>query len=323
MPLLSGELLADVQACARHLAQGQLVAFATETVYGLGADASQDAAVAGIYAAKGRPAGHPLIVHVASVEAAQVFCPDLGPTARRLVAAHWPGPLTVIVPRRAGVATAAAGGQATIGLRMPAHPVALALLREAAALGVAGVAAPSANRFGRVSPTTAGHVVQEFGPALWVLNGGPCDVGIESTIVDCTHEPPALLRPGQLGRQALQALLGTSLAGRDAQSPRAPGTLEAHYAPRAAVRLLPAAALPALAQAGQGAAVYSRHLPPALAGVKAWRQFPDTAAAAAHELFGVLRELDGLGVDCILVEAPPADPEWEGVRDRLQRAAAA
>ncbi len=327
MPLLSGESPGDVQACARHLAQGRLVAFATETVYGLGADARNNAAVAAIYAAKGRPAGHPLIVHVASLEAVHDFCAAFGPTAQRLAAAFWPGPLTLIVPRKSGVADSAAGGQPTIGLRMPAHPVALALLREAAALSVTGVAAPSANRFGRVSPTTAAHVLQEFGPAQWVLDGGACAVGIESTIVDCTHEPPALLRPGQLGRAALQQLLGFDLRDRDERSPRAPGTLDAHYAPAAPVRLVAAAnlaaALAALAPGGQGAAVYSRASPAGSVGMKAWRRLPDTASAAAHELFGVLRDFDDLGVDCILVETLPAEPEWEGVRDRLQRAAAA
>jgi len=327
VPLLSGESSADVQACARYLAQGQLVAFATETVYGLGADACNDDAVASIYAAKGRPVGHPLIVHVASVDAALAFCPTLGSSAQRLVAECWPGPLTVIVPRRPGVARAAAGGQDTVGLRMPAHPVALALLREAAAMGVMGVAAPSANRFGRVSPTTAAHVVQEFGPSLWVLDGGACEVGIESTIVDCTREPPSLLRPGQIGRAALERLLGSSLGSRDAASPRAPGTLSAHYAPAAPVRLVQAAdlaaVLAALPPGGQGAAVYSRESHAGVAGVKAWRHLPDTAAAAAHDLFGVLREFDDQGVDCILVEMLPAEPEWEGVLDRLQRAASA
>ncbi len=327
MPVLSGDIPADVCACAGHLASGQLVAFATETVYGLGANALDDNAVAAVYAAKGRPIGHPLIVHVASVDAALRFTPALGRIARQLMSSFWPGPLTVIVPRTAGVATVAAGGQGTIALRMPAHPAALALLREAAALGVAGVAAPSANRFGRVSPTTAAHVVQEFGTGLWVLDGGSCEVGIESTIVDCTREPPSLLRPGQLGRQQLEQRLGLVLGGQDALSPRAPGTLAAHYAPGASVRLLPARALAtvlsALPPAGRGAAVYSRRQPVAAGPVRVWRQIPETAAAAARELFSVLREFDALGVDCILVEELPTGPEWDGVRDRLQRAAAA
>lgn len=325
MPLLSGVRPVDVESCARRLAAGGLVAFATETVYGLGANAEDDVAVAAIYAAKGRPAGHPLIVHVSSVEAALHFSRDLGPAARRLMATFWPGPLTVIGPRVPGVAAAAAGGQDSIGLRMPGHPVALALLRHAASLGVAGVAAPSANRFGRVSPTRAAHVEEEFGASMWVLDGGACDVGIESTIVDCTREQPALLRPGQIGQQALQAVLGTDLAKPDAASPRAPGTLASHYAPTASVRLLPAAALAAAlvpAAGGQTAAVYSRQALAMSAHCKAWRQMPVSAAATAHELFSVLRDLDALGVDCILVEQPPDSPDWDGVRDRLQRAAA-
>jgi L-threonylcarbamoyladenylate synthase len=186
---------------------------------------------------------------------------------------------------------------------------------------VAGVAAPSANRFGRVSPTRAGHVVDEFGPALLVLDGGPCAVGIESSIVDCTREPPALLRPGGVPRAALEAALGLPLAAPDAASPRASGTLEAHYAPRARVRLLAGVDL-AAARAQPSVAVYSR-LPVSPAGWAAVRRMPVAADAAAHELFAVLRELDAAGVSQIWVEAPPADPAWEGVQDRLRRAAAA
>lgn len=328
MPLLSADRDSEIATAADALAAGGLVAFATETVYGLGANALDDAAVARIFAAKGRPADHPLIVHVASVDAARRFADLSSGSAQRLMAQFWPGPLTLILPRLLGVASAAAGGQGSVGLRMPAHPAALALLQQAAARGVWGVAAPSANRFGRVSPTTAAHVVQEFGPAMWVLDGGPCSVGIESTILDCTREPPALLRPGQLGAAALQQVLGAVLGRPDAASPRASGTLQAHYAPQAAVQLLSAgdlaAALAGLApQGGQGLGVYSRQAPAIPGVVKAWHPMPATAAAAAHELFGVLREFDALGVSRILVEQPPESPDWAGVRDRLQRAAAA
>jgi L-threonylcarbamoyladenylate synthase len=313
-------------AAAAELAAGQLVAFPTETVYGLGARADDDAAVARIYAAKGRPSDHPLIVHLASAAAASAFTPAPGPAAEKLMAAFWPGPLTVIVPRRAGCGLAAAGGQDSIALRVPAHPVALALLQAAARLGVAGVAGPSANRYGRVSPTTATHVLQEFGPSLTVLDGGRCAVGIESTIVDCTRERPALLRPGQLGRAAIEAVLGQPLAQADAASPRAPGTLASHYAPRARVELLDSVALrhrlqggPARAAGGVG--VYSRLAPEAGSG---WIHQPMAADAAsvAHDLFAVLREFDEAGVAAIWVERPPPGPEWDGVRDRLQRAAA-
>lgn len=322
MPVLSGRDPAAVRQAARALAAGELVAFATETVYGLGARADDDHAVGRIYAAKGRPAGHPLIVHVADAAGASRFAARLNGAARRLVAAFWPGPLTVIVPRAPGRGAAAAGGQDSIGLRMPAHPVALALLREAAVLGVPGVAAPSANRFGRVSPTTAAHVVQEFGPELWVLDGGACEVGIESTIVDCTRQRPTLLRPGQLGRARLESVLGVPLAAPGADAPRAPGTLASHYAPAATVHLFDGPQPPAAAALGEGkVGVYSRLAPTGGAG---WvhRPMPPEAAAVAHELFAVLRGFDAAGVDAIWVQRPPADPVWDGVRDRLQRAAA-
>ena len=191
------ETIADA---ARRIHAGELVAFPTETVYGLGADASSDAAVARIFAAKGRPADHPLIVHVANAAQVLDFAASVPPFAVRLMQAFWPGPLTVILPRKKGVATAAAGGQNSIGLRCPAHPVALDFLKACLALGVSGVAGPSANRFGRVSPTTAAHVRDEFGGDLLILNGGPCEVGIESSIVDCTRSRPVLLRPGVLTR---------------------------------------------------------------------------------------------------------------------------
>jgi len=330
VPILRGDDPKAVREAAALLAAGELVAFPTETVYGLGARADDDDAVARIFAAKGRPADHPLIVHVADAAAARTFAASVSAAALRLMTAFWPGPLTVIVPRRAGLGAAAAGGQASIGLRVPAHPVALALLREAAHLGVPGVAGPSANRYGRVSPTTAAHVQQEFGAALTVLDGGACEVGIESAIVDCTRERPALLRPGRLTRVQLEAVLGAALAAPDAASPRASGTLASHYAPAAPVRLLDAAALRAGLRAVQGQAgptgavvgVYSRFVPEAGAG---WshRVMPADAAAAAHELFAVLREFDAAGVSAIWVEQPPPDPEWDGVRDRLSRAAAA
>lgn len=336
MTLLRGDDAAALAAAAQRLAEGGLVAFATETVYGLGARADDEAAVAAIFAAKGRPADHPLIVHVVDLAQAAHFAADLPEPARRLAAAFWPGPVTVIVPRAPGIAAAAAGGQASIGLRCPSHPVAQALLREAARRGVAGVAAPSANRFGRVSPTTAAHVAQEFGPDLWVIDGGDCAVGIESTIVDCSRGRPVLLRPGVLTRVQIEAALGEPLHAADDQAPRASGTLASHYAPRARVRLWPAAALSrALAtaatsanstdaapqQTGKSLAVYSRRAGEDQPGVL-WRRMPGDPAAAAHELFAVLRDLDDTGVAEIWVEQPPEGPAWEGVLDRLNRAAA-
>jgi L-threonylcarbamoyladenylate synthase len=323
MPLLQGP--EGVARAADALAAGELVALPTETVYGLGARADDDTAVARIFAAKGRPADHPLIVHVASVAAAESFAATVPAAARQLMQAFWPGPVTLIVPRRDGVAAAAAGGQTSIGLRMPSHPLALALLRAAAARGVLGVAAPSANRFGRVSPTRAAHVLQEFGPDLLVLDGGDCEVGIESAIVDCSRTPPArpaLLRPGQIGREQIEQVLGQPLAEPDATSPRASGTLASHYAPAATLVLVSAAEWPtrvAAAPPQPGVALYARRTPP-----PGWwhRPMAAEADAAAHELFAVLRELDDAGAVAIWVEALPTDAAWEGVRDRLRRAAA-
>jgi L-threonylcarbamoyladenylate synthase len=326
MPIVAGNDPVHLAAAARRLAQGGLVAFPTETVYGLGARADDDAAVARIYAAKGRPQDHPLIVHCADAQAAAWFAADLPQAAARLMQAFWPGPLTVIVPRHRSRAGAAAARLGTIALRMPAHPVALALLRAAAAEGVTGVAAPSANRFGRVSPTRAAHVREEFGDDLLVLDGGECAVGIESAIVDCSGAQPALLRPGAQDPRAIESVLGGPLAAGGAQSPRAPGTLESHYAPNAVVHLLDSAALsarvatPPPPAAGAVVGVYSR-----LAPAAGWlhRRMPDDAAAAAHDLYAVLREFDDLGVAAIWVEAPPPQPQWAGVADRLRRASAA
>lgn len=325
MPVISGDDECQIDRAARALAGGELVALPTETVYGLGARADDDAAVARIFRAKGRPSDHPLIVHVADQKSALAFAASWPDSAQRLSQAFWPGPVTLILPRRAGVAEAAAGGHTTIGLRCPSHPAAHALLVRAAALGVAGVAAPSANRFGRVSPTRAEHVVGEFGPDMLVLDGGASQLGIESCIVDCTRDVPVLLRPGVIDRGALELALGQPLRDRDEDAPRAPGTLDAHYAPRARVRVFSAAGLrDALActdPARVGVAVYSPTEPPA--GVEVdWQPMPTDAGRAAHELFAVLRAFDDRGAREIWVEQPPDSPQWEGVRDRLHRAAA-
>lgn len=338
MPVLDGTDEAALASAAMTLAAGGLVALPTETVYGLGARAEDDAAVAAIFAAKGRPADHPLIVHVADAEAAQHFAAEWPQRAARLAQAFWPGPVTLIVPRRADRATAAAGGQESIGLRCPSHPVAQALLRQALALGVMGVAAPSANRFGRVSPTRAAHVAEEFGPPLLVLDGGDCQEGIESAIVDCRGEKPSLLRPGTVGREALEAALGEALVAPGRDAPRASGTLESHYAPQARVLLLESGELHQALQAAQSAAgliaaaaetgtvaLYARSAELlALAVQRGWvnASMPDSPAAAAHQLFADLRRLDTTGCRQIWIERPPEDSAWEGVRDRLQRAAA-
>ena len=331
--ILSASHAAIAQA-AQALHDAQLVGLPTETVYGLAANATDDAAVAKIFVAKGRPSDHPLIVHVASVAQVPLFAVQVPDFAQKLMAAFWPGPLTLILPRKSGVATASAGGQDSIGLRCPSHPVAQALLQAAWALGVSGVSAPSANRFGRVSPTTAAHVQSELGPELLILDGGDCEVGIESTIIDCTRGEPVLLRPGQITRAQIEAACGRAVRGKDAPqevsgqaAPRASGTLESHYAPRAKVRLMTAqdinAKLLALGPHANNLGLWTNERPEVSAGAGVlWREQAITAEKAAHDLFSVLRDLDARGVTQIWVQQPPDTPEWEGVRDRLQRAAA-
>ena len=316
-----------IEDAARRIQAGGLVGFPTETVYGLGADASSDTAVAGIFAAKGRPANHPLIVHVADASQVNDYASSVPPFAARLMQAFWPGPLTVILPRRDGVAAAAAGGQNSIGLRCPAHPVALAFLKACNT----GVAGPSANRFGRVSPTTAAHVAGEFGDDLLVLDGGPCAVGIESSIVDCTRGQPVLLRPGVLTRAQLEAACRQPVLDKDAvqaigSAPRASGTLEAHYAPNAKVRLMDAksmqTALDLLGADAAHIAVYARTILRIQSPNVFYRRMPDDALATAQQLFSVLRSFDAQGARLIWVETLPVTTEWDGVRDRLGRAAA-
>ena len=351
-----------VELAAQCLRDGGLVGLPTETVYGLAADANNPAAVALVFAAKGRPSDHPLIVHVLSTAQVGEFAADVPEFARRLMAAFWPGPLTLILPRQPGVAAPAAGGQATVGLRCPSHPVARAVLQQALSLGVIGVAGPSANRFGRVSPTTAAHVVQELGSELLVLDGGACDVGIESTIVDCSRGLPVLLRPGMLALDALSAAAGQSvwpmggpgsqqihrvssasgtyleqpqapnghqgdgLSGLAAPAPKASGTLAAHYAPRATVRLLTIAQMQARLVAGSlpaGHHVAIWSLQPVNGLGAQHHPMPTHAHGAAQALFAWMRQCDDAGMAEIWVEHPPADPAWDGVRDRLQRASAA
>ncbi|MBS3996003.1 MAG: threonylcarbamoyl-AMP synthase [Hydrogenophaga sp.] len=334
--LLSAQDPAAIEQAAQRLAAGSLVGMPTETVYGLAADADNASAVHRIFEAKGRPSDHPLIVHLAHDGAAHSwragvhhYARELPAFAQALMQAFWPGPLTLILPRRHDVAATAAGGQDSVGLRCPSHPVAQALLVAAAAHGVHGVAAPSANRFGRVSPTTAAHVAEEFEQlpedALLVLDGGACPVGIESTIVDATRAWPVLLRPGMITPAQLEAACGQPVRSRDEAAPRASGTLESHYAPSAQVRLMDAqplqAALDLLGPDARHIAVYARSPLKVARGVTL-RRMPDDAGQAAQELFATLRELDATGVRLIWVETPPPGAGWDGVRDRLQRAAA-
>ncbi|MGC9163511.1 MAG: L-threonylcarbamoyladenylate synthase [Thiomonas sp.] len=315
----------EIIEAVRRLEAGELVGLPTETVYGLAADADNPAAVAKIYAAKGRPADHPVIVHLHRDADLLRWAAEVPDAARRLAAAFWPGPLTLILPRRPGVAEACAGGQDTIGLRCPSHPVAQAVLAIFKG-GQGGLAAPSANRFGRISPTTAAHVHAELGDDLLVLDGGACAVGIESSIVDCTVQPPRMLRPGLLQVTELAAVLGIAsdqlLRAAD-DAPRVAGALPAHYAPRTPLLLRSWEQICRdLQQLGAPAriGVLARQAPPA-GQVALWVQMPDDPAAYAHALYAQLRALDQVGLDQIWVETLPPAPSWLALRDRLGRAA--
>ena len=312
-----------LQGAVETLQSGGLVAFPTETVYGLGADAENSTAVARIFATKGRPADHPLIVHLANLDQITRWARDIPPAAWRLARRYWPGPLTLILHRTGRVPGIVTGGQDTVGLRVPDHPLALALLE---AFG-GGIAAPSANRFGRVSPTTAAHVREELGDALdRILDGGPCRVGIESTILDLSGHQPRLLRPGTITLAEIEAVLQQPIAQPGNDAPRAPGTLRAHYAPNTPLRLVPITNLEAeacwrLAQ-GQRIAVLSLSAI-LLPEVCLQQGMPIQPSGWARELYARLRALDTLCLDCILVEDPPSSADWQAVRDRLERAASA
>lgn len=316
-------IAADIGRAVEVLRAGGLVAFPTETVYGLGADAANPEALKKIYAAKGRPRNHPLIVHVASLDALANWASDVPYAASLLARRYWPGPLTLILKRAPRVSDLVTGGQDTVALRVPSHPVAQALL---AAFG-GGIAAPSANRYGRVSATTAEHVESEFGTEIdFVIDGGPCDVGIESTIVDVSGARPALLRPGSITAREIEAVLGAALAPAGPASPRASGTQAKHYAPRTPLMLLEADLVAELAgsmtRQGHKVAVLARSpMQPLLEGVT-WIAASADPAAYAHDLYANLRALDETGCNAILVEQPPLEPAWAAIHDRLTRAAA-
>ncbi len=321
----------DISRAVAILRAGGLVAFPTETVYGLGADASNPEAVKKVFAAKGRPHDHPLIVHIASAAQLADWARDIPPAAYTLAQKFWPGPLTLILKRAPGVSDLVTGGQDTIALRVPSHPLAQALLHAFCAAAVAasrsGVVGPSANRFGHVSATTATHVQQEFGAAIdAVLDGGPCAVGIESTIIDLSGAAPTLLRPGLLTASDIEQALGATLAAPDAGSPRAPGTLARHYAPRTPVMLVEADLIDELTRSlvrqGKPVAVLARAARQPFIRPLTWLAAPATAAAYAHDLYANLRQLDDAGCHVMIVEAPPLTLEWVAVRDRLARAAA-
>ena len=310
----------EIDKAAAILRAGGLVAFPTETVYGLGADARNREAIARLYVAKGRPARHPVIVHIADVIQLQQWACDITPVAQKLARAFWPGPLTLVLRRAAGVHDEITGGQDTVGIRVPSHPMARLLL---SAFG-GGIAAPSANRFGHVSPTTALHVKQEFGDSVaLVLDGGACEVGIESTIVDVTGSSPVLLRPGHISALRIRDATGVSPAMPAAGSPRAPGTLAAHYAPRTPLEIVQAGLMEKRAQEltrdGKRVAILARVS--TLRAGTAWIAAPTEAAGYAHDFYANLRTLDAAGCAVILVEGLPDTPQWAAINDRLGRAA--
>jgi L-threonylcarbamoyladenylate synthase len=297
----------SIADAAARIRDGGLVAFPTETVYGLGANALDAAAVAKIYALKNRPATSPLIVHVASIEAAKSLVAGWPPEAEALARRYWPGPVTLVLPKAAVVPDIVTAGLPTVGIRMPDHPVALELIRQA---GVP-IAAPSANKFTGLSPTTADHVRTAFGDAVPVLDGGPCRVGIESTVVSISNGKITLLRPGII---ALKDVERAAAQAPDAAHP-APGMHARHYSPRTQLLLVDD---PSQMPDGSGAYVWWRRPGNAKRAV----QMPGQPAPYAAQLYRVLHELDAEGLPWIAVETPPADsPEWEGVRDRLKRAA--
>lgn len=332
----------DIDRAARRLIEGGLVAFPTETVYGLGADAENPAAIKKIYQVKQRPSNHPLIVHLAQDADLAYWADTVSPYAQPLIEAFWPGPLTLIVPRASHIPSAVSGGQPTIGLRCPSHPVAKALLTRFAALkpsGQGGIAAPSANKFGNVSPTRADHVRSEFpeltSAELLILEGAPAIVGIESTILDISDAADnaslVILRPGHISAEQIAQVLGRMPTRSHAGSPQVSGTLKAHYAPRTPLRLIPShglsAAIRSLSEmtgtriaalvfdAPADAALMNRNIDYYLC--------ERDAQAYAHELYATLRRLDQKGYTTLLLEHPPETSEWAAVNDRLSRAAAA
>jgi L-threonylcarbamoyladenylate synthase len=306
----------EVRRAAQILRRGGLVAFPTETVYGLGADASSAQAVARLYRVKARPSDHPVIVHFASSQAAFAWTRDVPDQAKHLAKRFWPGPLTLILKRSDKANDYITGGADSVGIRVPSHPVAQELLK----IFGNGVAAPSANRFGRVSPTTAAHVREDLGTDVdLVLEGGASEVGIESTILDLSAGAPVLLRPGRISRADLEAVLKTKVAEKNSSSPRHSGGLERHYAPRTPARLIPSYDLDKeIARLKERVAVLAFSRPDER--VDYWLRMPRDPQAYAQKLYGALRELDGAACEEILVEAPPAAPEWAAVRDRLRRA---
>lgn len=319
--MIAAPSLENIAIAADLLARGELVGLPTETVYGLAADASNSAAVAKIYALKGRPKTHPVIVHLAPHADLGYWASRVPDFAQALAQAFWPGPLTLVLPRSEHAADFITGGQPSVGLRCPSHPAAQALLNAAAQRGVRGLAAPSANRYGQASPTLAAHVESEFSQPPFTLDGGACEVGIESTIVDCTGAAPRILRHGSVSLDEVARVTGLPTAdGTGAgAAPRVPGSVAAHYAPRTPLQwcaLEEAHRLPA-----NCAFLVRGEYAPAQAGI-AYIQAPQDAAGFARQLYASLRSIDAMGFARIAVQPVPTGNEWAGVADRLNRAAA-
>lgn len=332
----SGQSTESIDRAVALLNAGQLIGLPTETVYGLAADADNPEAVAAIFTAKGRPADHPLIVHLGADDLLSAYATDIPDAAWALAEAFWPGPLTLILKKAPGVPDIVTGGQNTVGIRIPGHPVALALLRAFAearrqgGLPGGGLAAPSANRFGRISPTSAQHVADELGDSVaLILDGGDCQVGIESTIVDLSRGAPVILRPGAISAEQLSLVLGEAVGTKASMAeaedrPRVSGSLASHYAPQTPLQVVDSGTIEHALNGPDHCAVIVR------AGAKldaSLLQRPevvvlaDQPAAYAHDFYRVLRELDTRGYAQILVQALPESPEWIAVQDRLGRAA--
>jgi L-threonylcarbamoyladenylate synthase len=318
LPFRADARRSSIEEAAAILRRGGLVAFPTETVYGLGADASNAGAVARMYSVKGRPSSHPVIVHIGDAAQLGRWAREIPEHAAKLAERFWPGPLTLVLLRAEGVGGEPCGGQPTIGLRVPRHPVALELLREFRG----GIAAPSANRFGRVSPTSAEHVRSDLGSDVdLILDGGACEIGIESTIVDVSRGRPVLLRPGRIDAKDIVETIGITPVLRDSNAPRAPGTLESHYAPRQPLRLVGSHEweLRAQGKSTRNGVLSFRIRPPGDPSAM-WIEASSDARRYGHDLYANLRALDASGCDEIVVEAPPLSAEWAAIWDRLSRA---
>jgi L-threonylcarbamoyladenylate synthase len=314
---------AEIEASVEALRDGDLVAFPTETVYGLGANAANPAAVRKVFELKGRPTTHPVIVHIDDPKYLRRWAREVSAPAMRLAEAFWPGPLTLVLPRAEGVHDIVTGGQDTVAVRIPSHPMAQQLLN---AFG-GGIAAPSANRYGRLSATRADHVRDEFGDAVKVvLDGGESQVGLESTIVYCREDSTRLLRPGSISLSQLRKVAGEVHIGADPDLPRVPGSVASHYAPVTPLALVEGGELDALAEAlsegGQRIAVLAQRLPLRTYQFVTWINAGKRADAYGHDLYANLRTLDKAGCARILVQEVPGDERWDAIRDRLVRAAA-